>query len=281
MSFSSNIKEDLNKMWNNSKDALKSELIGYYLSSNMVQKENNFEFITESEFSIEHFYKILFELGIHYEPEIKGKSYIAEIRKEDIFENIKNYEKINGDLIKSIAKGAFLGAGSVNNPDKNYHLEIILRSEEAVQFLVKSCKDFNVNFKEIKVNDKYQIYLKEGEEISKFLALIGANKAVLKFEEVRVMKDIKNNVNRKVNCETANLNKTIEAALKQIDDINFIKKCGKFDRIPSDLQEIAILRLENPDLSLLDLGKLLEPQIGKSAVNRKFKKIHEIAEELR
>jgi len=138
-----------------------------------------------------------------------------------------------------------------------------------------------VNFKQINVNEKYQLYLKEGEEISRFLALIGANRAVLKFEDVRVMKEMKNNVNRKVNCETANLNKTVDAAIRQIEDINFIKKMKKFDDLPNELKDVAILRLENPDLSLKDLSELIEPPIGKSGINRRLKKIHEFAEELK
>ena len=182
---------------------------------------------------------------------------------------------------KNIAKGAFLGAGSVNNPEKNYHLEIMFLNEENGKIISKICKDFGVNFKKIKVNDKYQLYLKEGEEISRFLALIGANRAVLKFEDVRVMKEMKNNVNRRVNCETANLNKTIDAAIRQIEDINFIKKMKKFEELPKELRDVAILRIENPDLSLKDLSELMEPPIGKSGINRRLQKIHEFAEELK
>jgi len=125
------------------------------------------------------------------------------------------------------------------------------------------------------------IYIKEGEEISKFLAFIEAQKSVLKFEEIRVMKDLRNDVNRKVNCETANLNKTIEAAVMQIDAINFLKKMKKFEELPDSLIEIAEVRVENPEVSLKDLGNLLENPIGKSGVNHRLKKIVEIAEEIK
>ena len=169
----------------------------------------------------------------------------------------------------------------MNNPEKNYHLEIVFNTKNEGKIIGQVCEEYGVNFKEIKVNEKDQLYLKEGEEISKFLALIGANQAVLRFEEVRVMKEMKNNVNRRVNCETANLNKTIEAAILQIEDINLIQEKKKFYELSSDLKEIANLRLENPDLSLKDLGQLLQPPIGKSTVNRKLKKIHEFAENLK
>ena len=125
------------------------------------------------------------------------------------------------------------------------------------------------------------LYLKEGEDISKLLAFIGANKAVLKFEEIRVLRDMRNNVNRIVNCETANLNKTINAALKQIDDIKYIKKMNKFNKLSKGLQEIANLRLNNSDSSLIELGKMLDNPIGKSGVNYRLKSISKFADELR
>jgi len=281
MSFSANVKQELSKMNNYNKDILGSEFVGYCLSGNTIETENCFEFITENEFNIEHLYKILFNLEIEYEPEIKGKFYIAQIDKKLAQKVIEKYENIKGDFRKNIVKGAFLGAGSVNNPEKNYHLEISFNETKNSDFIKGICKEFGVNFKQINVNEKYQLYLKEGEEISRFLALIGANRAVLKFEDVRVMKEMKNNVNRKVNCETANLNKTVDAAIRQIEDINFIKKMKKFDDLPNELKDVAILRLENPDLSLKDLSELIEPPIGKSGINRRLKKIHEFAEELK
>ena len=137
---------------------------------------------------------------------------------------------------------------------------------------------FNINVKNLDRKYSYSIYIKDGEEISKFLALIGANSAVLKYEDIRVLKETKNNVNRKVNCETANLNKTVNAAFNQIQAIEKIKKTNKWNRLNSNLQEVAILRLENPEASLEELGKMLSEPIGKSGVNHRIKKIMEIAE---
>ena len=125
------------------------------------------------------------------------------------------------------------------------------------------------------------LYIKEGEEISKFLALIGANKAVMRFEDIRVNRDMKNNVNRLVNCETANLNKTINASLNQVNDIKLIQKLKKFDELPEELKVIASLRIEYPEATLKELGEYLEPPLGKSGVNHRMKRIHEIAEELK
>ncbi len=138
-------------------------------------------------------------------------------------------------------------------------------------------KILGVNVKEIELKNKYSIYIKEGEEISKILAVIGANKAVLKFEDIRVKREMRGKVNRLVNCETANLNKTINASIEQIAAIKKLKKEGKFNKLNDNLKEIANLRIENPDMSLIELGKLLKEPVGKSGVNYRLKKIIEIA----
>ena len=138
-------------------------------------------------------------------------------------------------------------------------------------------KILGVNVKEIELKNKYSIYIKEGEEISKILAVIGANKAVLKFEDIRVKREMRRKLNRLVNCETANLNKTINASIEQIAAIKKLKKEGKFNKLNDNLKEIANLRIENPDMSLIELGKLLKEPVGKSGVNYRLKKIIEIA----
>ena len=138
-------------------------------------------------------------------------------------------------------------------------------------------KILGVNVKEIELKNKYSIYIKEWEEISKILAVIGANKAVLKFEDIRVKREMRGKVNRLVNCETANLNKTINASIEQIAAIKKLKKEGKFNKLNDNLKEIANLRIENPDMSLIELGKLLKEPVGKSGVNYRLKKIIEIA----
>jgi len=279
MSFSSEVKEGLSKINNYNSDILEAELLGYFISGNLIEKNEKFEFITENEFNIEHLYKILYNLNINYEPEIRGKCFIAQINESDIKKIRDKYKNIKGENRKNIVKGAFLGAGSINNPEKNYHLEIIFLIELYSDFIKNICLEYGINFKKIKVKDKYQLYLKESDEISKFLALIGANLSVLKFEDIRVIKEMKNKVNRTVNCETANLNKTIDASIRQIEDIKLIKLKKKFDKMPKELQIIANLRLKNPELSLKDLGQMLEPKLNKSAINRRFAKIHEIAED--
>ena len=283
MSFSSDIKEELSKVNSyKNKEILKAEFLGYILTANTTFNLEYIEYKTENEFNIEKFYKILFNLEIDYEPKIDGKCYIALIKKDSIVNDILDLiTKNDEEFQKAIVKGAFLGAGSITDPNKQYHLEIPFNDKRNAEVIFNICKKYNIAIKLLELKTKFNIYIKDGEEISKFLALISSNKGVMAFEDIRIQREIKNNVNRYVNCETANLNKIVNAAVDQINDIKLIKKLRKFDELPDYLKEIANLRLENPDLSLKALGELLEKPIGKSGVNHRLQKIHEIAEELR
>lgn len=284
MSFSSDVKEELSNLnIYNKKDLVEAETLGYVIcgnsSVNNISGKEYVEIITENEFNIERLYKLLFALKIDYEPDAKRKVFMARILKEKL-DVLKNEDTIKGEeRQKAIIRGAFLGSGSINDPNKKYHLEILIKDEENAIFLQNIIRDFSINIKRLKTNNT--IYLKEGEEISKFLALIGATKSVLDFEGIRVVRETRNNVNRIVNCETANLNKTVDAAVKQIEDIKFLKKMKKFDTLPDYLIEIAEVRLENPEASLKELGMLLDTPLGKSGVNHRLKKIEEYAEEIR
>lgn len=283
MSFSSEIKEELSKINNlKNKELIKSEFLGYILTGNTTNSENFLEFITENEFNIERFYKILFSLNIEYEPSIRGKVFVATIEKNEKVNELLQLKLDDEDESKeAIVKGSFLGAGSINDPKKQYHLEIIFQEKNNAEYILNLCKSFNVHLKLLENKNKTYLYIKDAEEISKFLALIGASKAVLNLEEIRITKEIKNNVNRLVNCETANLNKIVNASVNQINDIKLIMNLKKFDELPDYLKEIAMIRLENPEVSLKSLGEMLENPIGKSGVNHRLQKIHEIAEELR
>lgn len=167
-----------------------------------------------------------------------------------------------------------MGAGSVNNPEKEYHLEVDFGNEQNLEEIVKVLQRLGIRVKTFQL----AIYIKEGEEISKFLALIGAGKAVMQFEDIRIQKEMRGKVNRLVNCETANLNKTINASIQQISAIRKLQERGAFSKLDDNLKEIALLRLENPNMPLVELGKLLKEPVGKSGVNYRLKKIIEIAE---
>ena len=211
-------------------------------------------------------------------------SFASDIKEELLglkMWDMNSQMKQDEQLARLCIREAFIKSGSMNDPNKKYHLEIMFKIKKKAEEMQTLLNNFNINAKIIKREKDYMLYLKDGEEISEFLALIGANSSVIKFEEVRVIKETRNDINRLVNCETANLNKTINAAVKQIEDIKLIKSKKKFSSLSENLQEIANLRIENPDVSLVELGKLLKEPIGKSGVNHRLKKISAIADELR
>lgn len=288
MSFSSDLKEELSKINNlNKKDEVRYELIGYLISKNSTIAKRNIRYATESEYNINRFSKLLRNLNIDNEIEFDGKSFIITfkiknlIKEIEIKENqleIRNKNVENENYKRAIVRGTFLGAGSINNPNKTYHLEINLSTKENMEFLYNILKECKINCK--RLLNKNSIYLKDGEEISAIIALFGANSSVLKFEDIRVQKEMNGKVNRIVNCQTANLNKTLNASVEQIDAIRKLQQSNKFNKLDDNLKEIALLRLEYPDMSLLELGKKLKEPLGKSGVNYRLKRIIKIAEEL-
>lgn len=182
---------------------------------------------------------------------------------------------------RAYLRGVFLGGGSVNRPEGNYHLEIITDSKIFAETIGSLMNKFNLSAKTSQRKSRNVIYLKESEHIVSFLNIIGAHSALLNFENARIYKDMRNNVNRLVNCETANLNKTVNAAVRQIENIDLIKKTVGLDKIPGSLREAAELRLKYPDACLVELGKLMQSPLGKSGVNHRMRKIEEIAEKIR
>lgn len=284
MSFSAEVKEELSKITNlANKPLVKAEMYGYLNTVNISNGNEEIRFSTESEYNINRFSKLLNNLNINnYDIELLGKNFIIKIHRKAakaLQEMYINYE-IDENLEKAFIRGTFLGSGSINNPENKYHIEITLDNLQIAEKEVKILDKYGIHFKILKhvdnkenLSTKCSIYSKDGEEISKFLAFIGANSAVLKFEEIRVYRDMRNSVNRIVNCETANLAKTVDAAVKQINAIKKLKENGKFNNLPDSLKELANLRLENPEASLEELGKMLKEPIGKSGVNYRLNKI--------
>ena len=209
-------------------------------------------------------------------------SFSQEVREEllelKMWDNNSSLKQ-DEQLARLLIRESFIKKGFVNNPNKEYHLEILFKSKKKADELKEIIANFGIDIKSTKKGTDHMLYLKEGEEISSFLALMGAAKAVIKFEEIRVIKDTRNNINRLVNCETANLNKTINAAVKQIEDIKKLKKNRKFESLPDNLKEVANLRLENPDSTYEELGKMLSKPIGKSGVSHRLEKISKITNE--
>lgn len=196
--------------------------------------------------------------------------------------NVAEEIMTNDQKKRSYLRGAFLAGGSVNNPEaSSYHLEIYSNYETHNEDLCRMMNDFNLNAKTIVRRNGYITYIKEAEKISEFLAVIGANRAMLKFEDIRIVRDMRNSVNRLVNMENANINKTIDAAQRQVEAIRLIDSTQGLSVLPQKLQTMARFRLDNPDLSLKELGEQVpDGPISKSGVNHRLRKIVELAERL-
>lgn len=184
---------------------------------------------------------------------------------------------------KSYLRGSFLAAGSVNNPDSaSYHLEIVSTYHDHSEALCKLMNQFNLHAKVIERKKGHVVYIKEADKIGEFLNIIGAHPSLLRFENIRILKDMRNSVNRLVNCETANLNKTIQAAMRQIKNIELIDQVVGLEHLPERLKEVAEMRLKNPELNLYELGQLLPSgKVSKSAINHRLRKLEEMANRLK
>lgn len=188
----------------------------------------------------------------------------------------------SGCCRRAYLRGAFLAGGSVNNPEgSSYHLEIASMYEEHCQALVELANKFHLNARCIERKKGFVFYIKEGQKIIEFLNIIGAHQALLRFEDIRIMKDMRNSVNRIVNCETANLNKTIGASMRQIENIRFLEREIGLENLPDKLREVAEIRLKHPDVNLNEIGDMLKGCVSKSGVNHRLRKIDELAEKLR
>lgn len=228
----------------------------------------------------------------------KNNIYICRVREgaKNLLEDLKILKEgfqfeysISEELVKkncckrAYLRGAFLAGGSVNNPEtSSYHLEIYSLYKTHSDALVDLMNGFELNAKTIERKKGFVAYLKEAEKIADFLSLAGAHSALLKFEDVRIIRDMRNSVNRLVNCETANLNKTISAALRQVENIRFIDNTVGLDQLPEKLREIARLRVEYQDVTLKELGEMVSTgTVSKSGINHRLRKIDEIADALR
>nr|WP_269206566.1 DNA-binding protein WhiA [Mammaliicoccus sciuri] len=217
---------------------------------------------------------------------VKAKEILDElgILQDGMFKHEIDKDILQKDCCKrSYLRGAFLAGGSVNNPEtSSYHLEIFSLYEEHSADLTALMNQYELNAKLLERKKGFISYLKEAEKISDFLSLIGGYQALLKFEDVRIIRDMRNSVNRLVNCETANLNKTVSAAMKQVESIQLIDKEIGIDNLPDRLREVARLRIDNQDVSIKELGEMVSTgKISKSGINHRLRKLNEMADKIR
>lgn len=301
---------------------VKKELTGLAVQKNLAQAElaalirmngslslNNHQFVlnvqTENAAIARRIFTLLKEhYGVRSELLVRRKMklkknnvYIVRLKQEtqkilldlDIMDgamfqsHISNEIKQSEKKTRAYLRGAFLASGSVNNPETSrYHLEISSIYEEHNQDICDLLNQFDLNARTLERRNGYITYLKGAEKIADFLTLIGATNSMLKFEDVRIVRDMRNSVNRLVNCETANMNKTIDAASKQIENIHYIEATVGLQSLPEKLQEIAELRIQNPEISLKELGEMIPSgAISKSGINHRIRKINDFADNLR
>lgn len=181
---------------------------------------------------------------------------------------------------RAYIRGTFLGGGSLSDPEKSYHMELITHREDYAEELMALINSYGLHSRVISRKKNFIVYLKEGDQIVDLLNIIGAHSALMSFENTRIVKSMRNNINRLVNCETANLHKMVDAAVKQKQYIEIIEDHIGLEALPDNLREIAMIRLNNTDVSLKELGQLLSPPIGKSGVNHRLRKIEKLALEI-
>jgi len=212
---------------------------------------------------------------------------VYEIRTEDprirriVMKALEHPDLRKKCCARAFLRGAFLAAGTVSDPERYYRLEIVLREEADAERVAGIMRQLLPEVKQTARGGGYVVYLQEGDVISRALALMDAPLSVLSLENTRVLREMRGNVSRRLNCEMSNLNKTAQAAGKQIRDIRFLRETGKMEELPEQLREIAMVREQNPEASLTELGELLPVKIGRSGVNHRLRKLSQIAEDLR
>ncbi len=291
MSFSSEVKEELSKHLGKSRHCQLAELAALTaFQGRLHEPEDGRKQVQDSENEIlSNKYELLYKCLFQTDKIAYNKRKICEAIK--MWDETADLEvitdTINGILIqqncckRAYIRGAFLAGGSISDPNKSYHFEIVCRSEPQAVQLRETINSFDMDAKIVERKKHYVVYLKEGSQIVDILNIMEAHVALMNLENVRILKEMRNSVNRKVNCETANISKTVNAAVKQVEDIIYIRDTAGLESLPENLREMAELRLEYPEAPLKELGTYLEPPVGKSGVNHRLRKISMIAEELR
>lgn len=295
VTFSGKVKEELSRNWNGARHCQVAEIAAIISMCGKVSIDSRECYsvkVRTENISVARKYFTLIKKTFNIDTETfvstnrsKGNTTYTVIIKqhEDAIRVLQASKLIDGNNCckRAFLRGAFLAAGSISNPEKSYHIEIVCgmrKKAEQIQTLINS---FGLDAKVILRKKSYVVYLKEGSQIVDLLNVMEAPVALMDMENVRILKEMRNSVNRQVNCETANINKTVSAAVKQVEDIHYIQSTMGLEKLPEMLQEIAEARLAYPNATLKELGDLLSEPIGKSGVNHRLRKISEIAEELR
>lgn len=288
MSFSGDVKEELSGIIPKSRHCQISEIAGILaiagtaegevgLSSDNKNLQRKFFTLLLKAFNIEK--------GLLSDGENAGQSRAIpndEKKLQDIRQAISHPMLLAMECCrKAYLRGAFLAGGSISDPEKYYHLEIVCCSEETAEAVRDAMNSFGLDAKIVIRKNSWVVYLKEGEQIVQIIGLMGGSQSFLKLVDIRIWREFRGNINRRVNCETANLNRTAVTSVRQIEDIRYIEEELGFGVLPVPLRQMAEVRLQNPEASLKELGEAMNPRLGKSGVNHRLRKLSEIAEKAR
>ena len=308
MSFSGMVKEELSKQIGHARHCRIAEIAAFLSACGKMTADHNLHLQAENDIVVRKYFTLL-QKTFNIETEIairqssytkKGNTYYVEVTDPEQIQNILQGTKVqvggtDGESLyltnalvtqqscckRAFIRGAFLASGSISDPEKGYHFEIVCADQERAIQLQGIIRSFQIDAKIVVRKKSYVVYVKEGAQIVDMLAIMEANVALMRLENIRILKEMRNSVNRKVNCETANINKTVNAAVKQMEDIKLIQTKTGFQNLNPGLAEIAELRLQYPEATLKELGMMLNPQVGKSGVNHRLRKLSEIADGLR
>lgn len=302
MSFSGQIKEELAQVISSPRHCQLAELAALVQFCGHIEEDGSLLVQSENPLVIRKCFTLLkktFKIKAVAKSQMQTQNYRLFVTGEDAFRVLEALKICDtaGHLMmrhltdpvliknscckRAYLRGCYMAVGSMSDPYKSYHLELVCGLQAQAEQLLKILHDFSLDAKMI-VRKKYHVvYMKEGENIADFLNITEAHKALMEFENTRIYKGMRNMVNRKVNCEAANITKTVNAATRQVEDIRLIREKMGLEGLPEPLRQMAYVRLENPQASLGELGKLLDPPVGKSGVNHRLRKLGELAKELK
>ncbi len=277
MSFSSDVKTELAKQYSKSRHCQVAELAAMIMQEGRISNNPmELDFQSDNPMLMEK-YAILMKRA--FSIEIDKPLSSDDCRR--IVEAIQGLYLDKMCCKRAFIRGAFMASGSMSDPNKSYHFEIVCRTPEQALRLQELMAEFDTEPKIVERKNHYVVYLKDGSQIVDMLNVMEAYVSLMNLENVRILKEMRNSVNRQVNCETANINKTVSAAVKQIADIELIRDSMGFDQLSAPLREMAQVRLEYPDVPLKDLGQYLNPPVGKSGINHRLRRLAAIAADLR
>lgn len=287
MSFSGEVKEELAQQYASARHCQIAELAALLCFCGQYGKDEKgaytIGFATENEAVIRKGFTLL-QKAFNISTDIE----LSEAQMQDFYDKFGDLDQPVSQLLvknsccqRAFLRGAFLSVGSISDPLKGYHMEFVCNDEAKAEQLRKVIQAFGIESRIVLRKKYHVVYLKEGASIVDMLNVMEAHVALMKLENMRIVKEMRNSINRQVNCETANISKTVTAATRQVEDIEFIRDHYGFKRLPESLRQMAEVRLENDQAPLKELGELLDPPVGKSGVNHRLRKLSELAEKLR